>query len=57
LTFVDVHHGTVSSCPVGEAEALVESAGGDVWFVDTDVHRVRAAAAGFAKYRLHERPP
>src|SRR5215469_3349800 len=54
IEFVDIHQGTISSCPVGEAEALVEPAGRKVGLVDSDVHGVRAPVASLAKSRLHE---
>jgi hypothetical protein len=56
LAFVDVHHGAIFSRPVGEAEALIQTAGGQVRLVDTDVHRVGTPVAGLAQGRLHERP-
>src|SRR5215467_973448 len=57
LAFVDVHNGTVFSRPVGETEALIQPAGGQVRLVDTDVHGVGASAAGLTQRRFHERPP
>src|SRR4029077_20769507 len=58
LAFVDEHHGTArSACPVGEAEALVKVTGRKVWFVDANVHSVRAPLASLAESRLHKRSP
>jgi len=56
VAFVDVHHRAVAALPVGEAEALIKTAGGKVWLVDADVHGVRTAVAGLAESRLHQVP-
>src|SRR5487761_1126024 len=56
LALVDVHQGAVSAGPVREPEALVQAASGEVGFVDTDVHGVRAPVACLAQGRLHECP-
>jgi hypothetical protein len=57
VAFVDVHHRAVAALPVAEAEALVQAARDEVRLVDTDVHGVRAPAAGLTHGRLHEGPP